>query len=356
MSQRATAALAHELGLPTGSTDCLVIMPVGPRSLPEFVRDTIESFRHHMPEDEAHLLVLDDTRQSNWNTEEMPSYPNVHWLAASEPVLLEEEEHNTRGVLLLKQLRALELISTTLQWRCLMRLDDDALFIGPSPHRDALACFAEHPDVGMLGAYLRRGDGSDKRHALARQSSRLMRQLASVRNPRMVAHLLDLVARGKRKGFSMGHMCTGGALFLSREAYEGTMKLWRRGGTSLANPILADDLLLSLYTAAAGFRLLDFSDADQVMAVNWRGLPMPLDELVRRGKKVVHPVKVPGEPEQEREIRAFFRERRIESTALSGAPSVDAIARRHARTAHRPVPSRDAAAHSHRKSTRQSSS
>ena len=46
------------------------------------------------------------------------------------------------------------------------------------------------------------------------------------------------------------------------------------------------------------------------MAINWCGLPMPLDELVQRGKKIVHPVKELSDPEHEANVRAFFRTQR----------------------------------------------
>jgi hypothetical protein len=292
--------------------DCLVLTPVGPRSQPAFVADTIASFRHYMPESSTAMVVLDDSRSSAMRRA-IPDFANVHWLTATDLVPTSGCDHNTRGILLLKQLRALEVISRDLDWQCLLRLDDDALFIGPSPHRDALAYFTEYPTIGMLGAYLRRGDGSDKRPSLAKQRRRLVRQILSgdgLRRPRMSWFLARLFLRAASRGYKLGHMCTGGALFLSRAAYDGFQPLWQRGGALLRGSRLADDLLLAVLAGAAGFGLADFSDADQIMAINWRGLPMPLDELVRRKKKLVHPVKDPADPAHEAAVRAFFRARR----------------------------------------------
>ena len=61
----------------------------------------------------------------------------------------------------------------------------------------------------------------------------------------------------------------------------------------------------------SGFKLADFSRPQDVMAINWRGLPMPLDELVRHQKKVIHPVKDVDRPEHEREVRSFFKQLRL---------------------------------------------
>jgi hypothetical protein len=49
-------------------------------------------------------------------------------------------------------------------------------------------------------------------------------------------------------------------------------------------------------------------DIDDPMAVNGRGLPMPLEELIRTGKKIVHPVKDPQDPSREKKLRRFFKE------------------------------------------------
>lgn len=298
-------------GVPT-AIDCLVLTPVGPRSRPSYVADTIASFRYYMPESSTAMLVVDDSRTPAMQRA-IPEFANVHWLTATDLVPTSGADHNTRGILLLKQLRALEVISRDLDWRCLLRLDDDALFIGPSPHHDALTYFAEHPAIGMLGAYLRRGDGSDKRPSLAKQRRRLLRQILSadgLKRPRMSWFLARLLVRAASRGYTLGHMCTGGALFLSRAAYQGFQPLWQHGGALLRGSRLADDLLLAVLTGAAGFGLADFSDADQIMAINWRRLPMPLDELVRRKKKLVHPVKDPADPALEAAVRAFFRELR----------------------------------------------
>ncbi len=295
--------------------DCLVLTPVGPRSDAQHVADTVASFRHYMPASSTVMLLLDD-RGADASDAPLPRHDNVFCIRASDFDRSHRSEHSTRGVLLYKQMRALERTARTLRWRCLLRLDDDAIFTGPSPHLDALGYFAEHPDVGMLGSYLRRGDGTDKRTSFARQGRRLWRQVVSAAgllHPLMSAHLVQLIVSAQKSGYQLGHMCTGGALFLSQDAWDDTYALWAGGGAALRHSRLADDLLLALYTCAAGYRLADFSDREQVMAINWRGLPMPLDELARLGKKVLHPVKEPSDPTHETSVREYFRHRRSES-------------------------------------------
>jgi hypothetical protein len=288
-------------------------MPVGPNSTPEHVRDTVDSFRHYMAPDETALLVLDDTG-GDAVAERLPDTHNVIRLVADD--LLPGQESlrpTTFGLLFAKQAAALESVADAYDWRCLMRLDDDALLLGPNPHHDALTCFERWEDVGMLGAYLRRGDGTDKQAAMAQKGRKLLGEVFSrelFRHPRKSRLLVRLVVAAKRNGYRLGDMCTGGSFFLSRRAYDSFRELWRGDALSFRFSSLEDDLLFALHTAAGGFRLADFPAKSDIMAINWRGLPMPLEELVERGKKVVHPVKDPDDPTFEPEVRRYFRERR----------------------------------------------
>ena len=54
---------------------------------------------------------------------------------------------------------------------------------------------------------------------------------------------------------------------------------------------LMDDALMGLACYAAITSSRDFPQEHNVLAVNWRRLPMPVEELVLRGKKIVHPIK-----------------------------------------------------------------
>jgi len=80
---------------------------------------------------------------------------------------------------------------------------------------------------------------------------------------------------------------------------------------------LMDDALLALLCCAAGYRLSDPPEDQDPLAVNWRGLPMSVEALVSREKKIVHPVKE-DDPSVEPSVRAYFRKRREER--LRGTP------------------------------------
>lgn len=305
------------------SIDTLVFTPVGPKSKPEYVRDTVESFFHYFEQATSALLIINDTGRRDIH-EYLPKRDNL-LISDARPKTEAPHRHTTMGNSFSNQIHALRHASTVFDWRCALRLDDDALIIGPRPDVDALGVFRRRDEVGMLGAFRVRGDGSNKEAAMAEKARRVVRSIFrpdGVTNLRASRYLLKLSVRALLHGHGLGHMCTGGAFFLSRAAFEKTSALIGAEAELFRNVALEDDHLFSLHCGAAGFKLEDFSRRDDVMAINFRGLPMPLEELVRYQKKVVHPVKDLQRPEHEQEVRSFFKARRRRTE--SGPAAADA--------------------------------
>lgn len=295
---------------------CLVLIPVGPRSNPDYVNDTIESVAHYMDMREVRILLLDDSR-SGLAKKCIPHRLGLVIMEAASISGLKPREMNVHGSLFVKQMFALQEINRQFDWGCLLRLDDDALIIGPKPYEDALDFFEANRDVGLLGAYLYRGDGTSKEAAMAEKGKAVIKQLLSrvaLKNPMMPLVLTKLLVSSKRIGYRLGDMCTGGSFFLSGVAYKRIASTGSNHFRHLQSSFLTDDLLFAIHTAAAGFK---FSDFDETMAINWRGLPMPLDDLVSRKKKIVHPVKDPDDPEHEKSVRAYFQRIRSQDESTS---------------------------------------
>lgn len=275
---------------------CLVVMPVGPGFDPENITDSVEAFRHYMSD--STLLIVNDSG----GLLDLPPYKNVH------SVLPHFVGPHCWGRVFANQVAAVEQFEG--DWDVLLRIDDDALIIGPDPHHDALAYFRANPGTGMIGAFRRRGDGTDKSKDMEALGRTQLRQIASksgLKSPRMSFALARLL-RAKCKIHDLGDNVTGGSFFLSKVAFRailahGTYHLFARS-------FISEDMLFSTHVAAGGYRLGDFSDPTDPMAVNWLKLPMPPEELVRHGKKVVHSIKDRDDPDYERRNRAFFKERR----------------------------------------------
>jgi hypothetical protein len=287
----------------------MVLIPAGPNTVREYLDDTIESVNHHVGVSKCVVAVIDDSRQNRFATL-TASFPNVVVINSFGP--RQGQDSSTRGMLFLKQARALKHLVQEYRFDILLRLDTDALVIGDAPHEDILRYLRSHPDVGMVGAFRFRGDGSDKTEAMAvkgRQLSREMSVRHALRHPQLVRVLRRLVRRAEANGYSRGDMCTGGALFMAPGAI---LKMNEYGFFDLdvlRHSNLMDDALLGLLCCAAGYRLSDLPEDHDVLAINWRNLPMSVEALVSRRKKVVHPVKN-QDPSIEPTVRAYFRKLR----------------------------------------------
>ena len=295
--------------------DALIIMPVGPNSRYEFINDTIESIIHYIDEGRFALLIVNDSGKDDFHQSIRPTTNTIIYDVPAN--LPGTQQRNTLGNLFAKQTRALMKASDHYDWKCVLRLDDDALITGPNPQDDALAEFNAHPRIGMLGAYHFRGDGTNKDQAMAEKGRVLLRTITKPRGAKRFARSLFLAhaaLRAKFFGYKMGDMCTGGSLFISRKACDHIIATTSKKLELFEDCKLDDDLLLSLFVSSGAMKLGDFSKRDQIMAINWRGLPMPLEELVARQKKVLHPVKDPQDPQMEIEVRAFFRAQRKNKT------------------------------------------
>ena len=290
-------------------TRCIVLIPAGPDTVREYLDDTIESVNHYIGHSNCTVAVIDDSRQNRfaylWN-----SFPNVVVIEAID--CPEAARSSTLGTLFTKQAHALKQLLRQYRFDILLRMDTDALMIGDAPHEDALKFVEERPDVGMIGAFRRRGDGSEKITAMAvkgRQLAREMRLREGFSHPGRVRTLRRLVRCAEAHGYIRGDMCTGGAFFMLPGAIRAMEAQGLFDLDVLTHSRLMDDLLLALLCCAAGYRLADLPEDDDVLAINWRGLPMPLEALVSRNKKIVHPVKS-EDATVEPTVRAYFRQRR----------------------------------------------
>ena len=164
----------------------------------------------------------------------------------------------------------------------------------------------------MVGAFTRRGDGSDKTPAMASKGRELTQEARlrlGLKRLALAVTLRRLLRRAEAHGYTRGDMCTGGAYFLSRSAILAMQAQGFFNLKVLERSRLPEDLLMALLCSAAGYRLSDLPEERNVLAINWRGLPMPPDVLVSLKKKIVHPIK-DDDLTVEPAVRAYFQSRR----------------------------------------------
>ena len=263
---------------------CVVLIPVGPRSNPAFVNDTIGSVFEQMSD--VAVLVADNTRDG------------LDPVASTRPRAIEyvrfpsTGRNTTLGRLYVNLTRCFGRILDTYDFEVVLRLDDDALVIGPDPDADAVRYFASHPQVGCLGSFRYTCTGHARSFAPPAQTLRReLTSIAALRHPKRWMALRGLYALARRHGYEDGEHCLGAACFFSHAALDAMRAKGLFANPALATTGLGDDHMYGLLVRAAGFEIDDFATGAHPLGLALRGLPMSPGELVGAGKKIVHSLK-----------------------------------------------------------------
>ncbi len=286
-------------------TTLVTVIPVGPTCKLDFVLDTIESVVHYITSPNV-SIVLDDSGKGTGSAVQ-ERFPEV-------VVLPTERNYGKDAGLYLNLSRGFAFAYENYAFDVLLRMDTDALVIGPDPEVDAIDYFRQHPGAGIIGSYRVDCNGDTRhffwgRNQLAKEVSVTAGQVG--RDPREAGRqfLRQTLDQSRKYGYEDGEHCMGGAYFTSRECigrlYEN--RLLSREEISWSK--LQEDMLFGLLMYSVGLQHGDFATGEFPMGLRWRGLPCSPEDLSRRRKKVTHSTrffKTLTEPE----IREYFRARR----------------------------------------------
>jgi hypothetical protein len=272
----------------------VVVMPVGPG---DDSADSIRSVLHYLGPSRA-VVVIDDTRDPGRRDGMEELGPEVHVVPSS-------GERGKQGGLFLKLAAGYRYALGRFDFDVLLRMDADALVIGPRPEEDAIRAFSSRPGTGLLGSFRVRTDGVARDMAPA---ARLLRHEAGwlgIGRPARRRMLRGWLREARANGYADGDHVLGGAYFHRRACVDDIARRGWLERAPLAPSALGEDHLMSLLTVAAGWRIGDFGGPEDILALRWHGLPMHPDELLRRRKKITHSVRAWADME-EQEIRATF--------------------------------------------------
>jgi hypothetical protein len=278
-------------------TQTLVLLPVGPNANVDNTRDTLDSLRCHMASP-YHVLIVDNSGKGLGGA-----------VAEGHPATVRRADTptGTYGALAYHVATSTQFALQNFSFDVMLRLDDDALMIGPGADDQALEAFRDQPKVGTLGSYRFNCVGVPRDFAPPAQE---LRNELGIRNTLRKPHcrlwLRRVVGMAVRNGYEFGEHCLGAAAFYRRETLEAIARrrLFHVPDLSITN--LGEDHLMGLLTRAAGYELADFATGSGPIGIALKGLPAEPEELVRMGKKIIHSIKNhPGKTE--REIRDHFR-------------------------------------------------
>lgn len=184
-----------------------------------------------------------------------------------------------------------------------LKIDPDALVIGPGLLRAFTAEFDADPSIGLLGTYHMDWDGTTRdlsywRDRMARRRKDFGRALAAA----------------EKHGYQIGDGVQGGAYAVSSACLGQIIRSgWMHGRHGYAPSVakgqhVAEDSLMTMLVYAAGYRAADFGGPGQVLGIWDVGLPMPPEELIRQNRLVAHAMKYRDNASLD--ARDFFRAQR----------------------------------------------
>ena len=282
-----------------GGTQAVVVVPVGPG---DDAVDTIDSVLHYC-EPTTEVVAIDDS--GGRFTDALRSFGDrVHLVVPSG-----QYSAGTTGGLLMKLMQGYKYALDNIAFDVLLRIDTDALIIGESPEVHAREYFASNPKVGMLGSY--RFDCNGKERDFTPAAERFKREMGplGLLKPKLRAGLKNTVRQAERNGYALGEHCLGGAYFQNFECVKAMNAAGYLNPIAFSDSLLGDDMIVALFTIAAGFEIADFATGEFPLGLRWRGLPMSPDDLRSTNKKVIHSVRFWDEWDESK-VRDYFRQHR----------------------------------------------
>jgi hypothetical protein len=278
-------------------TRVAVVMPVG--SLDDDLLDTLDSVLRYTDPDRV-IVIMDDVSRTGQTLPDLTAISPDIVVFRPPPEL-----PNGRFIPLWLKLAA------TYHWlleryepELVLRLDADALLLGPGVETLADRAFAADPDLGLLGSYRIGPDGGQRDFSWLAHQLRVLAGVRGLLHPRRRSMIRPYWRLARAQGYVDGEHILGAAVVFRCEALRAVD---RNGWFTAAWPdvMLGEDHIISMLMIAAGYRIGDFSGPDDPMALKWIGLPAHPDDLLARGKLVTHSVRSWQDLNQA-QIRAIF--------------------------------------------------
>jgi hypothetical protein len=191
-----------------------------------------------------------------------------------------------------------------------LRLDSDALLLGPGLDVVAAERFAAEPGLGVLGSYRLGQDGGTRDFGPAARAVRSEAGLPGlVLRPACRAALRELLSAARANAYELGEHSLGAVNALRPEMLSRCDEKGWLGMEALAGSKLGEDWIIAMMAKAAGYSIGDLGGPGGPLALAWKGLPEAPEALVEKGVLATHSVRFWRE-RSEVEIRSYFAEKR----------------------------------------------
>lgn len=281
--------------------DIVLVIPAGPGTSPVFLADTILSFIHYIAST-YQVIVIDDSGQGLGN-EIQRDIPEVEVLYSKKP-------SGAWAGLYVSLSGAFSHALEKYNFKLLMKMDTDALVIGPGPEKEAFELFSSDTSLGIAGQY--KFDYNGNPWDIAWPRDRILNGATTwkfIRRPLPNAMLRKLYIKAVKKGYIAGESVFGGSCFYSHSLLLALHRNRLLPNKLLGQLNLGEDHIFSLLAKAMGFNLGDLSLPGLPLALAWKELPASPEQLHTERKKVVHSTRK-WEQMDEEQIRNFFKAKR----------------------------------------------
>ena len=278
-----------------------MVMPIGPDSSCEFIRDSIHSFIHYTRS--AYKIILADDSHQGIGAAIAATVPGCD-------VIVSKARLGGWAGLYINLSLAFAHALQHYRFKALLKLDTDALVIGPAPEKEAVELFTANPHMGIAGQYPNDYFGNPWDIEWPRR--RILngtRTWKFIKRPFANLALMKLYKQALQNGYRTGESVFGGAYFMSEPLL---IQLHASGllpYEKFRSLNLGEDHLFSLLAKATGFALGCLSAEGMPFGCAWKGLPVSPHQLAQDNKKIIHSVRYWKEM-KETEIRAYFSAKR----------------------------------------------
>lgn len=290
--------------------DLVIVIPVGPGTVPEFLFDNIHSILCYV-KGSSKIILADDSHEGLGKlTQQHFPQLDIDIVPTPKPM------GRLCGLYVTLSLGFKHAINCY-YFGTLLKLDTDALIINTDPAEAAIELFKNHPEVGMAGQYPNEYNGEPWDIEWPHQEIlKICTTISFFRKPIPHWALLTAYRKALKNGYKTGESVFGGSYFVSEKALLALNKMKRLPDYRLKAVNLEEDHMLSILIMSAGFQLGDLSSGNLPFACKWRGLPASPEELYERGKKIIHSTRF-WKDRKEAEIRHFFKEKREKTMSVT---------------------------------------
>jgi len=300
--------------------DLVVVIPVGPGCHPAYILDTIDSIKKYIY-CSYHIIISDDSHNPVVSEAIGKQHPDV--------IILKTTKNHGKGLgLYITLSNAFCYALDKFDFSALLRLDTDALIVGPEPEAKILDFFNSNPSIGLAGRYVKGLSSPDQFGNIWQNGGR--RPIVAIakiftkyylRHPFINWKIRKVLFNAINNGYDLGEFVFGGTYAFSSTGLEKLRENNLLPMKKVLGADLEEDHFFSMLMVAIGMGLGDLASGDNPFACAWKGLPASPETILNANKKIIHSTRYWGDMKEE-EVRKFFSDTRQMTSPKSNIVSI----------------------------------